>query len=542
MYNGGGSVKDVEDRYSAVKWFHAVNSPAELLDATQAIGQRVLDTRRSGARGSDAGVNHRTGGGGSDGASYTAFGIEADVQWHTSLEVAVMGHDPLPPADSGPAVARDAPMLLEEFFHVLAEAVEEWSRRRRSALETSAAAASICAAATTATPPLHIIVKLDFKALPAAQQLLQHAAARSWAGLEALCRHHSGDDGSAATRRQSLHSLLNDPGHAPAPPPQHLQQHSPLPATPPPAAALDIPSPSAAAAAAATEAAAAAASVAVELWWNADVVAQRGATPHPLSFAAASTSTVQALMAHTAVVLGPRIPLGFSLGWVLCPRAVPAELLTPHHDDGAAATATPLSSTHPRYVFYNFLEDAPAMNAFLDGFCAELQRQAPAHARSGGAGPSPSPLVRLITFPMLFESVFADVYTAKERQHAFASSAATAASLAAAARLADETRRVASTVTAHTTALLSSTGVANRGASALSRTRHAAGGWLEENARVHAAPPSSATPLVLLTFWKGMRPPPPHSTAEAHGDAAAQCPANVDRAARVFFPCCTIDG
>ncbi|CAC9458532.1 hypothetical protein, unknown function [Leishmania infantum JPCM5] len=601
----------VEHRYAHVKWFHAVNSQAALLDAARAIDQMFYDKREGGARGSEAKINHGmladknargNGGGGrgnvavahgfSNAPACTAIGIEADIQWHPTLETAIMRRDPLPSAvvdvfsgdgdgnkdrnahnDRSPAAkttadaAEDGTLPLEAFLQTLAEAVKGW--RQRAAFLATAPARSPAAA-----PPLRVIVRLHFEALPAAQQLLTHAEAHTWAGLEELCwQPHSEGSAAAAVsgtaRQHASLSVIDHSADASATPCEAQRQPSMPVASHPPAA------------------------VAIELWWSADVVAQSGVTPHPLSFAAAPASVVQGLMARTAQVLGPRVPLGFSLGWVLCPRAVPAEVLA--MTKATAASSTTASATtvmpQPRYVFYSLLEDAAAMKSFLDGLWKELDSSVHRHSNgaavepgggtalsgivgsegmekrsdqavvSASAPPPASRLVRLITFTMMFESVFADVYTAKERQQAFEWSVAATASLNAAARKADETRRVAVAVLEHTTKLFSASHVTT---SATMKTRMSSTAskvveteQLEEESLKHAAVPTAATmtpsgdPRAFPTFRKAIRPPSPAplavvspvaqpmSSIKIDDDGAFQL--NVDRAARVFFPCCSID-
>ncbi|KAG5485017.1 hypothetical protein LSCM1_07097 [Leishmania martiniquensis] len=570
----------VEHLYAHVKWFPAVNSLAELLEAVQAIDQLLDAAPRAGARGSESEIKPstlagttvsghtsgcRAGGHGSGAATagcsnapvYSVVGIQADIQWHTASETAIMCTDALSGAtphmrtgsgndgrsaqsDRSPdAAVEGVTVSLEDFLCTLAEAAKGW--RQRAAVS----AAPLCSPVTV--PPLRVIVKLNFKDLPAAQQLLTRAEAHTWVGLEELCRqpHSEGGTADVMSTCAPQHSL-----------PTVLDRSTDAAATP-------------------SEA------VAIELWWSADVVAQCGVTPSPLSFAAAPPSVVQGLMARTAQVLGPRIALGFSLGWVLCPRSVPAEVLPQARVSQPLPIAADVTDEMPppRYIFYNLLEDAPAMKSFVDGFWAELRSsQHPQHSHdavaesSGGtslsgsaaregveessgdqaalsaAPPSPaSRLVKLITFPMLFESVFADVYTAKERQQAFESSVAAAASLTAAARKADETRRVASAVLAHTTKLLSASHEGVK-PSAKVHMRHpagtAAGAEPLEEALKHAAAPATTTApshalRVFPTFWKATRPPP-HAPLGSDDDGAFQV--NVDKAARVFFPNCTIDG
>ncbi|CBZ24416.1 hypothetical protein, unknown function [Leishmania mexicana MHOM/GT/2001/U1103] len=599
----------VEHRYAHVKWFHAVNSQAALLEAAQAIDGLFYEEHECGVRGSEAKINHSTladtnvsgGGGGGDvtaanGCSnapvYTVIGIEANVQWHPTLETAVMRRDPLPSAavdvcsgdgngnkdqsahnDRSPAAtatadaAEGSTFPLEAFLHALAEAVKGWQQRAALLAEASIRPPA-------AVPPLRVIVKLHFEALPAAQQLLTHAEAHTWAGLEELCRqpHSEGCTAAAMSGTVRQHASLSVVDHSTdaSATPSNPQGQPFMPAASHPPAA-----------------------VAVELWWSADVVAQTGVTPHPLSFAAAPASVVQDLMVRTAQVLGPRVPLGFSLGWVLCPRTVPAGVLTMTKST-AASPATASASTvmpQPRYVFYSLLEDAASMKSFLDGLCKELESSAHRHRNgaavehSGGtalsgivgteemakrsdqavvsasAPPPASRLVRHITFTMMFESVFADVYTAKERQQAFESSVAATASLNAAARKADETRRVAAAVLEHTTKLFSAPRATT---SATTKTcmsgavgKVVEAELLEEESLKHAAAPTAATmtpsddPRVFPTFRKAIRPPSHASLAVASSvaqpmaslkiddDGAFQV--NVDRVARVFFPYCSID-
>lgn len=608
-----------EQRYANVMWFHAVNSQAALLEATQAISHAYFEAPGCG----DAAAVNRGGVGvllmpPCTAAGNSVFGIEADIQWHPTLETAVMRHDPVPilsesaplprglardahgasttssnreshneanspPSPAAPTSSELSAFTLEVFLYTLAEAAEGWRQRARHAAgtgessllrnqsESATAHAQSTRTAAAADRPLRVIVKLDFKAYLAAQQLLTHAEGCSWAGLEALCHlqapdaHAAAANGegntsniSAASRRYSLRSVLN---------------HVTDPAAAPPnasgiaAGATGAPTAQPAASPSHHTRGVPAAEVQVELWWNADVVAQSGAVPHPLSVAAAPAPAVQALMARTAHALGARIPLGFSLGWLLCPRAVPAEVLasasaTVRAQEAAAAAGSVATTTAsaaaapptPQYVFYNLLQDAPAMKVFLDGFWKAL---AATQTTAGQPPADPTQLVQLITFPMLFESVFADVYTAVERQCAFAASMPALASLTAAARVADEARRVASAVIAHAARLFSAPQVApqpfaHRGgaaaggaaasvaAMAAAPTRLVEDAAMMKHAATSAPPPESRA---FPTFWKMVRPSAV-AAASAAGQlgGAGRTQANVDRAARVFFPYCTIDG
>ncbi|KAG5485687.1 hypothetical protein LSCM4_06645 [Leishmania orientalis] len=594
--NSSATENGVEHLYAHIKWFHAVNTPAELQEAVQAIDQLFCDELGGVTRGSDAEIQParrastsvRCGGSGgsagdhssgvvaagySNAPAHPVIGIQADIQWHTALETAIMCNDALSLATSDmravsgngedersaqstrsiSAAAENSTFSLEDFLCTLAEAAKGW--RQRATL-----------AASTCTPvdvsPLRVIVKLNFKALPAAQLLLQRAEERTWTGLEGLCWQPLSDGGTADVmptfaRQEWLPAALSHTTDAAATPSEVKRQRL-TPAAPRPSAA-----------------------VVIELWWSADVVAQCGVTPGPLSFAAAPASVVQALMARTAHVLGSRIPLGFSLGWVLSPHPVPAEVLRSANVTAPLSIAAPTKTAmrQPRYVFYNLLEDAPAMISFLDGFWDELQsckQDQPssdtAVEPSGGtslpgtvgrgemkessveqavvrASPPapPSRLVRLITFPMLFESVFADVYTAKERHQAFESPPSLPVAAAAALTAAEESRRVAVAVLAYTTKLFSASHEATN-ANAKAPMNRAAGNAaetepLEESLKHAAAPTAMTTPShelrVFPTFWKNTRPP---SRASLKSDEDGVYQSNVDKAARVFFPCCSIDG
>lgn len=460
---------------------------------------------------------------------YHVFGIEADIQWHPSLETAAMRHDPIaddsvlaagsPSSPSSAATTggqgSEDLFTLEVFLYTVAQAVQGW--RTRSA---SPAFAATTAASTSA--PLHVIVKLDFKAFKAAQQFLTHAETRSWAGLEALCATATS---TRSRRRPSLRSFVSP----------RLES------------ATNSTTTSAAAYTAASTAAATPQPVHVELWWNADVVAQPDARPHPLSVAAAPTAAVLQLMARTAQALGHRLPFGFSLGWVLCPRVVPPEVL---------ALAPTTSITAPVYVTYREADDVPTMVAFLDGLAQALAGEKAASAAEPAftAAPAltaaniPDACIHLFTFPMLFESVFADVYSEADRVAAFAAAAEqssngprvptgrrqksigaveTATGIAA-ARGAEESRRVASAVVAHAMQTFFPV--------------HPEGGEGTSAAAATAAAAASkgvSAARCFPTFWKAVHPPP--ATAVSGGEDR-EWQAGVNEAARELFPYCTIDG
>lgn len=509
-----------QHRYGNVKWFHAVNSQQTLMEACQEITRTYYgeDLPRRGSMERSSSIASSTGAPDAGGRSpttssagnyalsvpnptYRVFGIEADVQWHPSMGTAVMRHDPVPAETEGllaagspsssPENHQEDLFSLEVFLYTFAQAVQGWKSRAAST------------AAAVPPGPLHVILKLDFKAMKAAQQFLSSAEVHTWAGLETLCLSSTS---SRTRRRPSLRSMV----------PPRLESS---------AASGIYAAASAANTTSSAAAFAAAPSVHVELWWNADVVAQAGAHVHPLSFAAAPPADVQQLMARTAQALSSRLSFGFSLGWVLSPRVVPPEVLE---------KAPTRSSTAPVYVAYSEADDVPTMTAFLDGLAAALnggstsEKSAEAtpvnasaplntssaaphavtpprhsysgrsshsntnspsahhhhpsgsHAHSGHlTGQSPPALtsahlpathVHLFTFPMLFESVFADVYTEEEKQEAFRTAAAqgpppqvagkngkpiafhgavSPASTIAGALKAAESRRVASAVVAH---------------------------------------------------------------------------------------------
>jgi hypothetical protein len=533
-------------RYANVKWYHAVNTQQKLVEACQDVTRTFYGEdlpRRAGSaeRSPSASSGNLAPPTSALQPSCRVFGIEADVQWHPSLETAVMRHDPVPPDTEGIAAAGSSSprsgnedlFSLEVFLYTVAQAVQGWKTR----------AASLSSAAPPG--PLSIIVKLDFKAVKAAQLFLSSAEVHTWAGLETLCI--SSSTASKARRRSSLRLLVT-------PRVEVSLSDTTAPAT---ASTLPFATPP---------------SVHVELWWNADVVAQPHAAVHPLSFAAAPASAVQLLMARTAHALGQRIPFGFSLGWVLSPREVPTD-----------------NSTAPvHYVAYSEKDDVPSMQSFLDGLAVALAGAAPAKKAAEGSAPprptsrshdaksltanrgtgvhhsnssscgshSPTSCVHLITFPMLFESVFADAYTEQEKEEAARTSASagrSAASLApaaaiACARAAAESRRVASAVVAHALQLFfppQREGRAHRHCDSREGS--------EEPTSSAAAANLSRASRCFPTFWKIMHFPlsqPVTSRRAPHEDAAATLPmpaavewqADVNAAARAFFPYCTIDG
>ncbi|KPA76037.1 hypothetical protein ABB37_08178 [Leptomonas pyrrhocoris] len=542
-------------RYDNVKWYHAVNSQQQLVEAAQEITRLFYGedpplrsgltpspstSSASGApefvRGSSPSTNFTT--------KFTplcrVFGIEADVQWHPAVETAVMRHDSvvLPPAEAA-AHAAGSPssslregssgedfFSLEVFLYTVAQAVQGWKSR------------AAAAAATAPSGPLRVIVKLDFKAVKAAQLFLTQAEGHTWAGLEALC---TSSMSNRSRRRPSLRSFISP----------RLDSSTSGSVTAAAAAASATPAPSFGDLALPPPA------VHVELWWNADVVAQPGATVVSTSFAAAPAWAVQQLMARTAQALGHCLSFSFSLGWVLCPRTVPAEALAVD-----AASHNNRRSTPSVNISYSEKDDVPTMQAFLDGLALALAgglvrdaieeaatRPHP-HEQHGGtahqvARPPPAltpahlfaACVRCVTFPMLFECVFADSYTEQEKAQAFRGSAVAAAAAAAqrdslsvmplasataAALAAAESRRVASAVTAHALDLFF--------------RPHREGGV---NADLRESTPGSgstaATPdsCCFPTFWKALRPPT---------SAAGEWQGEVNKAARTYFPYCTIDG
>ena len=599
-------------RYSHVKWFHAVNSQQKLVDACQEVTRLfyVDDMSRRSSLDRSPSVSSNNGASANAEAvptpsvtatafspppaipSFRVFGIEADVQWHPSLGTAVMRHDPVPAslevaaaaAAAGPPPSSFSPrdndssskganadlFSLEVFLYTLAQAVQGWKSHA-------------CAFNTAPPGPLHVIVKLDFKAFKAAQLFMTQAETHNWAGLEMLFTS-SAASSSSRRRRSSLRSFVLSRPEASA----GASSTAPVDAD----AALNAPPPP---------------SVRVELWWNADVVAQPGAHVHPLAVAAAPRSEVLAVMARTAQALGHRVFFGFSLGWVLCPRVVPADILT------AAPTR---SSTAPVYAAYSEADDVPTMTAFLDDLAQALAAPTPTEAsscastdhnkntsvssrRSGSdrsydtpthpplltAAVVPAACVHFFTFPMLFESVFADLYTEQEKTDAFAVAAESGgipylpdgkqqplsggvvslASAIAGARRAAESRRVASAVVAHALRLFFPASTSRKGSL---RDR--------ERSQEEPVPPStSAAPVAegyesrcFPTFWKTVHPPPrppalfPKAEGKGESSTAAATPGattptpstptsvleaeewqgNVNRAARSFFPYCTIDG
>lgn len=504
------------NRYSNVKWYHAVNGQQKLVEAAQEITRLYFGEdppRRSSverspsassanepAKETDAILQQQPSSASIFTPPYRVFGIEADVQWHPSLETAVMRHDALPDsADaslaagspssaSSPESGLEDLLTLEVFLYTVAQAVQGWRTRTE---------ASSCAP----PGPMRIVVKLDVKAFKAAQQLLAQAETRTWAGLESLCVSSSSSHASRSRRRPSLRSFVaprleaGSSGSMPAAPSASIGAAAAASATPP--------------------------SVHVELWWNADVIAQPGAQVHPLSVAAAPRSAVLQLLTRTAQALGPRIAFGFSLGWVLCPRVVPAEVL---------AKAPSRSINAPVFVSYSETDDVPPMTAFLEGLAQALAGE---DASPAGAASLPA-CVYLVTFPMLFESVFADAYAASEEGEA--PSIVEAATKMACVLRAAECRRVAAAVVDHAARLF----FAPRTTGSVSGKAEQGEGSPSSSSSTGAAATTTTTTTAQLsrcfpTFWKAIhRPPTPSSAEEGQAD--------VNRAARVFFPYCTIDG
>ncbi|KPI82674.1 hypothetical protein ABL78_8313 [Leptomonas seymouri] len=497
-------VNPVPHRYNNVKWYHAVNSQQKLVDVSQEI-TRLYCGEDAVQMSASADCATRT-------PPHRVFGIEADVQWHPSLETAVMRYDTVPD-DTEAILAAGSPsslplsgnedlFTLEVFLYSVAQAVQGWKSR---------------AAASTTFPlgPMYVIIKLDFKAFKAAQLFLTHAAERTWAGLETLCMSPTS---SRSRRRSSIRSFVSS------------RRESSVGGT--------------AAVSASSRGALPPPSVYVELWWNADVVAQTGANVHPLSFAAVPPEAVQQLMAHTAQALGHRLRFGFSLGWVLSLHPVPAEVLAKTRMRGVAS---------PVYVAYSDTEDVTAMNTFLDGLSQALAGAPMEDASDASASPQrhhthqagppalsaahlSSSCVHLFTFPLLFESLFGDEYSENEKVEALnvtrkqqgSSSAVVDASLFASAHKASEGRRVAAVVVDHALHLFHP----QRKGSVSSHNA--------DNCESSQSLPSAAAtdteavpePRCFPTFWKIVRRPP---------SATEEWQANVNSKARSYFPYCNID-
>lgn len=284
-HDGSGVVRQVRRRWKRstdadTRWFHAANSVARLQEAIAIIADQLAS----------GGAAHPLdpSGDGETSSTVSVYGIEVDVEWHGNLETSVLSHDPiaLPETLSVdglegrdddnhhlhrhrlPCCKRmvedrvgEAPVFctLESFFEYLVEAAALWSWLRGPPLVTATERED--SALSHAAPRRRLIVKLDFKAVPAAEHFVAAAAAKSWAGLERLL------DASSAV----------DPAER-----------------------------------------------SVELWWNADVVPQVGVEQtYKYGFTRVPSPQLWTLLSQTAAAIGGRVALGFSLGWVLRPLPDP---------------------------------------------------------------------------------------------------------------------------------------------------------------------------------------------------------------------------